>query len=317
MYQNNTLNLHHHDEHSFCQESAQRIVTEEAESLIQQTYGARNPLIADPSINADEQTFDEIFALNFEEDSLDEADYNDLISALYHNSPGSQTSNPEDRNADTFQMLDFPSISLMSPVKIQTEKTPNSTPKKMYTCEVCAKYSTTSRTNLHRHRRNLHNLFADAMPTKSNKSKPKKNVASRKLIPCKMCNYTTRYRYNMTRHHQRIHVDAKGKQCGECGKILKDLYTMRVHQLFIHTPRNTPKVQICPDCGKQFNTMSDLSRHQKLVHENLRPFQCLVCKKCFQVNQSNEFEFEFVENASFLDMFQRSTTPKRKRMRKM
>lgn len=37
----------------------------------------------------------------------------------------------------------------------------------------------------------------------------------------------------------------------------------------------------CADCGKVFANESSLRKHRVFVHENLRPYVCTVCQKCF------------------------------------
>ncbi|XP_029954734.1 histone-lysine N-methyltransferase PRDM9-like [Salarias fasciatus] len=37
----------------------------------------------------------------------------------------------------------------------------------------------------------------------------------------------------------------------------------------------------CVDCGKTFSNEASLKKHRMFVHENLRPYVCTVCQKCF------------------------------------
>ncbi|CAN9508747.1 unnamed protein product [Ophioblennius macclurei] len=37
----------------------------------------------------------------------------------------------------------------------------------------------------------------------------------------------------------------------------------------------------CADCGKTFSNEASLKKHRMFVHENLRPYVCTVCQKCF------------------------------------
>uniref|UniRef100_A0A2A4JS95 Protein krueppel n=1 Tax=Heliothis virescens TaxID=7102 RepID=A0A2A4JS95_HELVI len=103
-------------------------------------------------------------------------------------------------------------------------------------------------------------------------------AASRKCIPCKLCDkmfssHSARYRHTKIKH-----LGAK-QQCPLCDKVVAHL---KQHDRLMHNRSSLPYV--CASCGGRFISKSNLELHMT-SHTKDYAFPCDLCDKKFNTNQ--------------------------------
>uniref|UniRef100_A0AC34G2W5 C2H2-type domain-containing protein n=1 Tax=Panagrolaimus sp. ES5 TaxID=591445 RepID=A0AC34G2W5_9BILA len=159
-------------------------------------------------------------------------------------------------------------------------------------CDLC-KYSSKSRFNVLRHFQRVHinqkwhgkreNHITRSTLIKAEACSKKYANKEASEHQCDLCKYSSKSRFNVLRHFQRVHINQKCTSCDQCDKQFKDLDTLKTHIRYTH---NNERKFLCDVCKKQFVSSSDLQRHRKIVHEKIRDYFCQKCGKNFQT-QSN------------------------------
>ena len=117
-----------------------------------------------------------------------------------------------------------------------------------------------------------------------------------KLFKCKLCEYTTKYIFNVKKHHDRLHLDNRDKpfKCTKC-----DYQTDEKEKLTRHT-ENCAK-STCEDCGATFNTISKLRHHIRYKHSESDEYTMdhahpsgKVCFKCKVCGFENFWKFNMI-----------------------
>lgn len=108
--------------------------------------------------------------------------------------------------------------------------------------------------------------------------------ASRRALRCPHCTYTTKSHFNLRRHTLRNHATNKDYDCPHCSYACKDAETLRSHLAFIHSEGR--REYDCSQCERKFTQSSDLLRHQRLVHRGERAHGCGRCGRSFQTAQN-------------------------------
>uniref|UniRef100_A0A7E4ZS82 C2H2-type domain-containing protein n=1 Tax=Panagrellus redivivus TaxID=6233 RepID=A0A7E4ZS82_PANRE len=145
------------------------------------------------------------------------------------------------------------------------------------TCAQCG-FVASNRKQLWRHGKRENHVTRSAIKPPPAAPKPPKDKVEHQ---CELCLYTSKSRFNVLRHYQRVHVNQKSTSCEICGKPFKDVDTLKTHIRYTHD--NTRRHQ-CQICEKQFVSSSDLLRHVKIVHDKQRDYVCQKCGKRFQTS---------------------------------
>uniref|UniRef100_A0A915DE35 C2H2-type domain-containing protein n=1 Tax=Ditylenchus dipsaci TaxID=166011 RepID=A0A915DE35_9BILA len=246
-------------------QKATSTLTQEAEALIQQTYGSDwsneidpNSIPSPPNTSSSHPAEAENIC-SWEQDlwDLDSNGYKDLISALY----------------DDLIKADSDSLSSF------TDNADQRGWAKRFWC----KYLTNSRTQFWRHKKSSNHIM-NMEQTRACSSNSDSFADISKKITCEECDYSTNNAFNLKRHVLRIHTKQKNSHCKYCAKRFKDNDTMRTHIAYMHAAESpvTLKQYKCNNCVQTFRSSSDYLRHQRIVHQGHRKFQCSECKKSFQ-----------------------------------
>ncbi|XP_033758562.1 zinc finger protein 2 homolog [Pecten maximus] len=150
----------------------------------------------------------------------------------------------------------------------------------------------------------LERLIKSCQEKKKSKLKTTESSNSKGIVfNCDKCSKTFT-RKSTWRHHVKIHVDDKFKECKICGKKLKFSGNMLSHlkthtgdrpfkcefcektftraaSLYTHVRSHTgEKAFLCEICGKGFADKSHYRRHLR-IHSGIKPFKCEVCDMAF------------------------------------
>ena len=90
----------------------------------------------------------------------------------------------------------------------------------------------------------------------------------------------------MMRHVERVHTDQNQTfNCKECGKKLKNQYSLLRHAKTYHSGREPIK---CSHCDKSFFEERMLQKHFSDVHDKRKPFYCDICQfQCARLSNLN------------------------------
>ncbi|XP_028744342.1 zinc finger protein 275 isoform X1 [Peromyscus leucopus] len=121
---------------------------------------------------------------------------------------------------------------------------------------------------------------------------------------CKECGDTFRLKVLLVQH-QRVHSEEKGWECGDCGKVFREVSEFnehrKSHEALAAQPLPGPSQALedalekreqmereakpfeCEECGKRFKKNAGLSQHLR-VHSREKPFDCEECGQSFKAN---------------------------------
>jgi len=97
-------------------------------------------------------------------------------------------------------------------------------------------------------------------------------------LSCSQCERRFSSRYNLIRHVQSIHQNARAFECELCGQRFKLKNHLQVHVRLVHM-REQPYT--CEQCARRFATASNLRRHVLEAHLKTRDFTCELCPRRF------------------------------------
>lgn len=100
------------------------------------------------------------------------------------------------------------------------------------------------------------------------------------LFECSICKQGFDYGPNMYRHMRQRHTTAKPYKCDRCPNEYRDSTSLKVH-IRCH---NGEKAE-CEICLRKFSDKGYLRLHRR-QHTGEYPFECLLCKMKFRVQQS-------------------------------
>jgi Zinc finger, C2H2 type len=80
------------------------------------------------------------------------------------------------------------------------------------------------------------------------------------------------------RDHRLVAHAGGGYGCSECGLVLTETGSLRVHAATVHGGERRFG---CAECGKRFGASGSLRTHMRTVHEGSKPFVCSDCSKAF------------------------------------
>uniref|UniRef100_A0A5F9CFE3 C2H2-type domain-containing protein n=1 Tax=Oryctolagus cuniculus TaxID=9986 RepID=A0A5F9CFE3_RABIT len=119
---------------------------------------------------------------------------------------------------------------------------------------------------------------------------------------CKECGDTFRLKVLLVQH-QRVHSEAKGWECGDCGQVFRGVSEFNEHRKshVAAEPRPGPSWALedavakreqlereakpfeCEECGKRFKKNAGLSQHLR-VHSREKPLDCEECGRSFKAD---------------------------------
>lgn len=99
---------------------------------------------------------------------------------------------------------------------------------------------------------------------------------------CDICDKTFSLLNNLNVHKRNVHLGVRSHRCDECGKRFACKRNLQYH-LGTH---KTEKPYKCKHCNKSFPQPENLFRHQKVIHAEARLHVCEKCDKSFS-NSSN------------------------------
>lgn len=113
-----------------------------------------------------------------------------------------------------------------------------------YTCEVCQKVVLT-RGNLQIHMR---------------------THTGERPFKCDLCEKAYHAKRYLQWHIQTAHnkEDIVMSQCEKCGKVLKNIHSLKLHMKVVHIKSHN---EYCEFCGKGFSSLSGLNRHKMFTHD--------------------------------------------------
>ena len=152
-------------------------------------------------------------------------------------------------------------------------------------CEICGKH--VMEAGMKRHMDYIHSDTADMEPCQVcgkilRKAQLKGHMAkvhTDKILSCPQCPHTSKSSYDLKRHIDRKHTEAKLVNCPWCGRATKEFERhLRNNKCNIpETERTIKVVYACEHCGKEFKTQASLLKHFKTVHEKVKDFHCDQC----------------------------------------
>ncbi|XP_046407834.1 zinc finger protein 16-like isoform X2 [Ischnura elegans] len=150
-----------------------------------------------------------------------------------------------------------------------------------YSCGICKKYfSGCDSLSEHMHIHSRDKPYACDVCNKcfSKKSRIVDHVRTHtgeKPYACDVCNKSFSQKGNLVMH-SRSHSGEKPYECNICSKCFIQSSDVTRHML-THTKE---KPYSCSVCSKSFSHSSDVTRHM-LTHAKEKPYSCNVCSKCF------------------------------------
>jgi len=292
-----------------------KTLTSEAEALLQHTFGREWEQYQQPGLHitipsslgnnhqfnllSPSKTFPQIQSPDLDQNELElmmGENTLDWVSSLYNKLPSNEL-NDEGRSEFTdFDFLGLHKVSISEDQEEEDgtgdEQEQNKKSNWPMACAECG-YVAGNRKQLWRHgKRENHTTRAYSKPAtfipRQKKEKPD--------YKCEYCPYASKSRFNVLRHHQRVHVNQKSTSCNICSKSFKDHDTLKTHIRYTH---DNERRHSCELCEKQFVSSSDLQRHRRIVHEKIRDFVCQKCNKRFQTSTNAKRHFHEVCGREF------------------
>jgi transcription elongation factor Elf1 len=221
--------------------------------------------------------FSEHADIDFGENTLD------WVSSLYNKLPNTEEicADNELQNCNELNFNGLRKLSISDTIQEEDEDDEVKNKATTLSCLQCG-FIATNRKQLWRHgKRENHVTRSSLIKSEStNKKHGNKEISEHR---CDFCSYSSKSRFNVLRHFQRVHINQKSTSCDQCDKQFKDIDTLKTHIKYTH---NSERKFSCDLCDKQFVSSSDLQRHRKIVHEKIRDYFCQKCGKNFQI-QSN------------------------------
>ncbi|XP_048001177.1 zinc finger protein OZF-like [Leguminivora glycinivorella] len=93
-----------------------------------------------------------------------------------------------------------------------------------------------------------------------------------KLLNCKLCSFTTRYKHIFTKHRT-IHAGEKPYKCSQCDYRCKRKSYLHVHE----ESHSDEKPYSCSECDFKCRLEKYLRKHQ-MTHTGVKPFKCSRCE---------------------------------------
>lgn len=137
---------------------------------------------------------------------------------------------------------------------LPSTSTPIATEKKVYRCPSCP-YNTTSRGNLHRHRRSVH---------------------QKKKEKCPSCDKTYATSYDLQIHISAVHRESP-LMCELCSERFKSRGSLRRHRAVKHSQGCN---YVCDTCGKKYYEKEAYIGHIN-THIGSKPYSCNLCGDTF------------------------------------
>ena len=85
-----------------------------------------------------------------------------------------------------------------------------------------------------------------------------------KIFSCEKCNKTFKWKSNLDRHIDNIHMESERSDCQECDKTFTQNYSLKRH---VESEHRGMKKFTCDICGKEFTLKQGLTRHIECRHQ--------------------------------------------------
>ncbi|GAB0100538.1 hypothetical protein DMENIID0001_165900 [Sergentomyia squamirostris] len=151
-------------------------------------------------------------------------------------------------------------------------------------CTICGTLSK-NLDALKAHMRILHKVYRYQPPelTMKMEERPEKAPAVKKTFHCEKCKKNFKSQLMLDKHLKTIHREWL---CTDCGQVIKKM-SQAAHMKHHHNPKS----QECPTCGKVLKNIATLKRHVKFVHgpKIVRNFNCPHCDMKFISSQTKKY----------------------------
>lgn len=104
-------------------------------------------------------------------------------------------------------------------------------------------------------------------------------LKSLRMETCKICNKTFNNIYHLIEHEKRSHLENTSVKCFRCGKLYKNVQSLKNHIRAVHSIIGQP--YSCNQCTAKFKWSTTLKQHIEEIHEGKMKAACKHCGKKF------------------------------------